>query len=150
MGRWEGVQVKLLTFLTFAMYGGDWLDSDSGRLTLRGRSSEETYPLDKRHRASRTGLKVLVIPSGIDPCPIHVTHWAVKSRVLASLLADFSTLKVEAIRSSEALVHSRTTRRHVTENGILHHKESLAVTESWTERSSARNWTSLRNDRQWY
>jgi hypothetical protein len=33
---------------------------------------------------------------------------------------DFSTLKMEAIRSNEKSVHTRTTRRHIPENGILH------------------------------
>jgi hypothetical protein len=35
-------------------------------------------------------------------------------------LADFSTLKMEAIRSSEMSVHTRYTRRHITGDGILH------------------------------
>jgi hypothetical protein len=35
-------------------------------------------------------------------------------------LADFSTLKMEAIRSSETYVHTRSTRRHIPEDGILH------------------------------
>jgi hypothetical protein len=37
-----------------------------------------------------------------------------------SSLADFSTLKVEATRSSETSVHTRSTRRHIPEDGILH------------------------------
>jgi hypothetical protein len=37
-----------------------------------------------------------------------------------SSLADFSTLKVEAIRSSETSVHTISTQRHITENSILH------------------------------
>jgi hypothetical protein len=37
-----------------------------------------------------------------------------------SSLADFSTLKMEAIRSSETSVHTRSTRRHIPEGGILH------------------------------
>jgi hypothetical protein len=37
-----------------------------------------------------------------------------------SSLADFSTLKMEAIRSSETWVHTRSTRRHIPEDGILH------------------------------
>jgi hypothetical protein len=37
-----------------------------------------------------------------------------------SLLADSSTLKMEATRPSETLVHTRTTRRHIPEEGILH------------------------------
>jgi hypothetical protein len=36
-----------------------------------------------------------------------------------SSLADFSTLKMEAIRSSEKSVHTRSTRRHIPEDGIL-------------------------------
>jgi hypothetical protein len=44
-----------------------------------------------------------------------------------SSLADFSTLKMEAIRSSETSVHIRSTRRHIPEDGILHShcRESL-------------------------
>jgi hypothetical protein len=38
------------------------------------------------------------------------------------LFAGFSTLKMGAIRSSETSVHTRTTRRHISENGILHIK----------------------------
>jgi hypothetical protein len=37
-----------------------------------------------------------------------------------SSLADFSTLKMEAIRSSETSVHTRSTRRHIPEDGIFH------------------------------
>jgi hypothetical protein len=37
-----------------------------------------------------------------------------------SSLADFSTLKMEAIRSSETSVHTRPTRRYIPEDGILH------------------------------
>jgi hypothetical protein len=37
-----------------------------------------------------------------------------------SSLADFSTLRVEAIRSSETSIHTRSTRRHIPEDGILH------------------------------
>jgi hypothetical protein len=33
--------------------------------------------------------------------------------------ADFSTLKMEAIRSSEMSVYTRSTRRHIPEDGIL-------------------------------
>jgi hypothetical protein len=37
-----------------------------------------------------------------------------------SLFADFSTLKMEAIRSSETSDHTRSTRRHNPEDEILH------------------------------
>jgi hypothetical protein len=33
--------------------------------------------------------------------------------------ADFSTLKMEAMRSSETSVHTRSSRRHIPEDGIL-------------------------------
>jgi hypothetical protein len=36
-----------------------------------------------------------------------------------SSLADFSTLKIEAIRSSETSIHTRSTRRHIAEDGIV-------------------------------
>jgi hypothetical protein len=44
-----------------------------------------------------------------------------------SSLADFSTLKMEAIRSSKTSVHTRSTQRHISEDGILHshHRENL-------------------------
>jgi hypothetical protein len=44
------------------------------------------------------------------------------------LAHEFSTLKMEAIRSSETSVHRRSTRRHIPEGGILHshlHDENL-------------------------
>jgi hypothetical protein len=43
--------------------------------------------------------------------------------------ADFFTLKMEAIRSSETSVHTRSTRRHVPEDGIVHshRRENLRV-----------------------
>jgi hypothetical protein len=37
-----------------------------------------------------------------------------------SSLLDFSTLKMEAIRSSETSFHIRSTQRHIPEDGILH------------------------------
>jgi hypothetical protein len=37
-----------------------------------------------------------------------------------SSLTDFSTLKMDAIRSSETSVHTISTRRYIPEGGILH------------------------------
>jgi hypothetical protein len=44
-----------------------------------------------------------------------------------SSLADIPTLNMEAIRSSETSVHTRSTRRHIPEDSILHsnHCENL-------------------------
>jgi hypothetical protein len=36
-----------------------------------------------------------------------------------SSLADFSTVKMEAIHSCETSVYTRSTRHHIPENGIL-------------------------------
>jgi hypothetical protein len=50
-----------------------------------------------------------------------------QSAHVGSSLADFSNLKMEAIHAIETSVHTRTTRRHILENGILHshHHENL-------------------------
>jgi hypothetical protein len=37
-----------------------------------------------------------------------------------SSLANFSTLKTKAISSSETSVHTRSTRRHIPDDGIYH------------------------------
>jgi hypothetical protein len=42
------------------------------------------------------------------------------SLLASSSLAEFSTLKMEAIRSSEMSVHISSTRHHIPEDGILH------------------------------
>jgi hypothetical protein len=47
-----------------------------------------------------------------------------------STLADFSTIKVEAIRSSETSVHTRSTRRHFPEYGILQRFRYVCVLRS--------------------
>jgi hypothetical protein len=45
-----------------------------------------------------------------------------------SSLADFSTLKMEAIHSSETSVHTRSARRHIPEDGILQVLRNLSIT----------------------
>jgi hypothetical protein len=49
---------------------------------------------------------------------------------VGSSRADFSTLKMEAIRSSETSVHTKTKRCHIPENGILHstpHRSEVCI-----------------------
>jgi hypothetical protein len=49
-----------------------------------------------------------------------------------SSLADFSTLKMEAIRFPETSVHTTTTRRHIPEDGNLHsHRRENLKSYNW-------------------
>jgi hypothetical protein len=52
-----------------------------------------------------------------------------------SSLADSSTLKMEAVRSSETSVHTRSTRRHIPEDGILHSRRRENL-KSYLDKSS--------------
>jgi hypothetical protein len=49
-----------------------------------------------------------------------VSRWLQSRLHASSSLADFFTLKMELIRSSETLVYTISTRRHIPEDGILH------------------------------
>jgi hypothetical protein len=51
---------------------------------------------------------------------ICMLPWLQPPSDAGSSLADFSTLKMEAICFSETLVHTRSTRRHIPEDGILY------------------------------
>jgi hypothetical protein len=50
---------------------------------------------------------------------LNTNRTTLASIAAGSSLADFSTLKMEAIRSSEMTVHTRTTRCHIPDDGIL-------------------------------
>jgi hypothetical protein len=63
-------------------------------------------------------LLTLVPCSGIIPCFRLVAQSA--ATCSCWFLADFSTLKMEPIRSSETSVHTRSARHHIPEDGILH------------------------------
>jgi hypothetical protein len=57
----------------------------------------------------------------VAPCRCCVNRLSLQPPAHAgSSLADFSTLKMEAIRSSETPVHTRSIRCHIPEDGILH------------------------------
>jgi hypothetical protein len=51
-----------------------------------------------------------------------------------SSFVDFSTLMIETIRSSETSVHTRSTRRHIPEDGNLQINSSpdMAFSREWT------------------
>jgi hypothetical protein len=51
---------------------------------------------------------------------MSLLHMKLLPMTAGSSPADFSTLKMEAIRSSETSVHTRSTRRQIPEDGILH------------------------------
>jgi hypothetical protein len=55
----------------------------------------------------------------VTPCRSCVNMW-LQTTDAGSSLVDFLTLKMEAIRSSETSVHTRSTRLHIPEDGILH------------------------------
>jgi hypothetical protein len=61
---------------------------------------------------------------------------AVTPAQAGSSLVDFSTLKMEAIRSSETSAHIRSTRRHIPEDGIL-----LSILKWNFEISGVKAWT---------
>jgi hypothetical protein len=59
-----------------------------------------------------------------------VFNWWLSLQPLAHAgvsLVDFSTLKIEAIRSSETSVHTRSTWRHIPEDSILQCDYSFPV-----------------------
>jgi hypothetical protein len=68
-----------------------------------------TYVSEERIASTFRVEKSARLPSSLQP-PAHA----------GSSLADFSTLKMEAIRSSETSVNARSTQRHIPEDGILH------------------------------
>jgi hypothetical protein len=49
-----------------------------------------------------------------------------------SSLADLSSLKMETIRSSETSVHTKSTRRQIPEDGVLHESKSLPPSQPTT------------------
>jgi hypothetical protein len=79
----------------------------------------------KRETCDTRTWKNIYFSTYPPPTLIHLSHrFTCASQLPAhagSSLADFSTLKMEAIRSSETSVQSTTSiRRHTREDGILH------------------------------
>jgi hypothetical protein len=58
-----------------------------------------------------------------------------------SSLADFSTLNMEVIRSSETSVHIRSTRRHTPEDDIHQHRYSLWLSNPNVQKKSYSSWS---------
>jgi hypothetical protein len=61
------------------------------------------------YRLNLQGRKIRERGGSLQP-PVHA----------GSSLADFSILKIEAIRSPETSVHTRSTRRHIPEDDSRH------------------------------
>jgi hypothetical protein len=55
----------------------------------------------------------------VAPCKSRVNRHLQPPAHAGSSLADFSTLKMEAISSSETSVHTRSARRQIPEDDIL-------------------------------
>jgi hypothetical protein len=55
-----------------------------------------------------------------ESAALNVVHRLQPTSQAGSSLADFSTLKMEAICSSETSIHTRSTRCHIPEDGILY------------------------------
>jgi hypothetical protein len=75
---------------------------------------------------------------------VDENRWLQTPAHAGSSLADFSTLKMEAIRSSEMSVHTESTGRHTPKDGIFHsyRRENLKsyivsdLTRGWTTEQS--------------
>jgi hypothetical protein len=81
----------------------------------------------------------------VEKSAIEEPTWAGGCRLShqsKTVFSDFSTLKMEAIHSSETSIHTKSTRRRIPEDGILHsHRREhliltippLAYVSSWRE-----------------
>jgi hypothetical protein len=61
---------------------------------------------------------------GLVLTDVSEERWHPPANASASL-ANFATLKMDAIRSSETLVNTRPTQRHIPEDDILQHEDSF-------------------------
>jgi hypothetical protein len=60
------------------------------------------------------------LPQEVLSLHLHGPDAPTRKRSHLVKLADFPALKIEAISSSETSVHTRSTRRHIPEDSILH------------------------------
>jgi hypothetical protein len=70
------------------------------------------------------------------PCRLNFSDrdWIPRRLIFSgSPLADFSTLKMEAIRSSEMSVNARSTQRHIPEDDILQDKRKVTPRKIFKE-----------------
>jgi hypothetical protein len=96
------------------------------RFHLQGRTSVSSWPCRScvNRRFGRT-YRLHLQGRNIRERGSSVSRWPCRSCVnqpsahAGSSLADFSTLKMEAIHSSETSVYTRSTRHHIPEDGIL-------------------------------
>jgi hypothetical protein len=94
---------------------------------------DKIYSNAKKSEFFRLWLRIFW---GMKPCSL-VDRYISEERIASislqplahagSSLADFSTLKMEAIRSSETSVHTRSIRRHIPEDGILQTNISVSL-----------------------
>jgi hypothetical protein len=100
------------------------------RRTIKSLPRVREDALCNKHLFSSSTLSVTTntIRAAWDMCSYYHFHIYIPAHA-GSSLADFSTLKMEAIRSHETSVQSTTsTRRHTSEDGILHSNIIVCVT----------------------
>jgi hypothetical protein len=137
MGKWMWIHI----FLTSTQAGVEWTASHPGRFTV-GEWELGTHWIGGWDD-SRAGLddvekrKCLTLPGlelrPLDPpeCSWSYTDYAIPVLGFGldllqphahsgSSLADFSTMKMQAIRSSETSVYTISTLCHIPEDGIFH------------------------------
>jgi hypothetical protein len=119
MSRHRNCSLRITKFRT---YPRPDLPSERGLLRNHFRTKTETF--ERKQKKRRPGVHLVFI-SILILCirilfPMLVYLSLQRPGHAGFTLADFSTLKMEAIRSSETSVHTRSTRIHIPEDGILH------------------------------
>jgi hypothetical protein len=94
-------------------------------LSSMSRGHVESFSVESMRLGACVNLKC-VSDSPFNSDAYSTSHSSNTKRLLqsppapaGSSLAESSTLKMEAISSSETSVHTRSTRRHISEDGIL-------------------------------
>jgi hypothetical protein len=97
--------------------------------------STRNLPGDKERMAHKADNLTAIC----EPIVKSAVFWDVilceqPSAQAGSSLADFFTLKMEGIRSSETSVHTKSTWRHIPEDGILHnHRRENLNSYMWAD-----------------
>jgi hypothetical protein len=105
-----------VTYLNTCAYGAGWHSGNARHLHSEGARVESGVGYYPEWGCQWQGYRESIDPIGSGLLCLSLQLPA----LAASSLVDFSTLEMEAIRSSETSVYTRSTRRHISDNGILH------------------------------